>query len=80
MAESISEGALKMWQKKAGDAVAARDEVATSRPTCPSTRRRQQDHEVDTVTVRKDLRAGQGRRILCFGHNIARGYAGGREE
>jgi Biotin-requiring enzyme len=29
MAESISEGTLKTWQKKVGDVVAADDEVAT---------------------------------------------------
>ena len=29
MAESISEGTLKTWQKKAGDTVAADEEVAT---------------------------------------------------
>ena len=29
MAESISEGTLKTWQKKVGDAVAADEEVAT---------------------------------------------------
>jgi hypothetical protein len=29
MAESISEGTLKTWQKKVGDAVAADEEIAT---------------------------------------------------
>jgi 2-oxoglutarate dehydrogenase E2 component (dihydrolipoamide succinyltransferase) len=29
MAESISEGTLKTWQKKVGDTVAADEEIAT---------------------------------------------------